>query len=36
MEMIGGTRSEDLRFDGIATLTSAGGFIEKHTEYIRG
>ena len=32
--MIGGTRSEDLRVAGIATLTSAGGFIEKHLQYI--
>ena len=30
MEVIGGTRSGDLRVAGIATLTSAGGFIEKH------
>ena len=34
MEVIGGTRSEDLRVAGIATLTSAGGFIEKHLEYV--
>jgi len=34
MEVIGGTRSTDLRVAGIATLTSAGGFIEKHTGYI--
>ena len=34
MEVIGGTRSEDLRVAGIATLTSAGGFIEKHIEYV--
>ena len=33
MEVIGGTRSEDLRVAGIATLTSAGGFIEKHLQY---
>jgi len=33
MEVIGGTRSTDLRVAGIATLTSAGGFIEKHIEY---
>ena len=33
MEIIGGTRSEDLRVAGIATLTSAGGFIEKHLQY---
>ena len=30
MEVIGGTRSGDLRVAGIATLTSASGFIEKH------
>ena len=34
VEIIGGTRSEDLRVAGIATLTSAGGFIEKHLEYV--
>jgi len=34
MEVIGGTRSSDLRVAGIATLTSAGGFIEKHIEYV--
>ena len=34
VEIIGGTRSEDLRVAGIATLTSAGGFIEKHIEYV--
>ena len=34
IEIIGGTRSEDLRVAGIATLTSAGGFIEKHLEYV--
>ena len=34
MEVIGGTRSTDLRVAGIATLTSAGGFIEKHIEYV--
>jgi hypothetical protein len=34
MEVIGGTRSGDLRVAGIATLTSAGGFIEKHIEYV--
>ena len=34
MEVIGGTRSQDLNVTGIATLTSAGGFIEKHTGYI--
>ena len=34
MEVIGGTRSTDLRVAGIATLTSAGGFIEKHLEYV--
>ena len=34
MEVIGGTRSTDLRVAGIATLTSAGGFIEKHTGYV--
>ena len=34
IEIIGGTRSEDLRVAGIATLTSAGGFIEKHIEYV--
>ena len=34
MEVIGGTRSTDLRVAGIATLTSASGFIEKHTGYI--
>ena len=33
MEVIGGTRSTDLRVAGIATLTSAGGFIEKHTGF---
>ena len=33
MEVIGGTRSADLRVAGIATLTSAGGFIEKHTGF---
>ncbi len=33
MEIIGGTRSEDLRVAGIATLTSASGFIEKHTGF---
>ena len=33
MEVIGGTRSTDLRVAGIATLTSAGGFIEKHLQY---
>ena len=33
LEIIGGTRSGDLRVAGIATLTSAGGFIEKHIEY---
>ena len=34
MEVIGGTRSQDLNVTGIATLTSAGGFIEKHTGYV--
>ena len=34
MEVIGGTRSTDLRVAGIATLTSAGGFIEKQIEYV--
>jgi len=34
MEVIGGTRSTDLRVAGIATLTSAGGFIEKHIQYV--
>ena len=34
MEVIGGTRSADLRVAGIATLTSAGGFIEKHIGYV--
>jgi len=34
MEVIGGTRSGDLRVAGIATLTSAGGFIEKHIQYV--
>ena len=34
MEVIGGTRSQDLNVTGIATLTSAGGFIEKRTGYI--
>jgi len=34
MEVIGGTRSGDLRVTGIATLTSAGGFIEKHIQYV--
>ena len=34
MEVIGGTRSTDLRVAGIATLTSAGGFIEKHIGYV--
>ena len=34
MEVIGGTRSQDLNVTGIATLTSAGGFIEKHTGYL--
>ena len=29
MEVIGGTRSQDLRVAGIATLTSAGGFHRK-------
>ena len=33
MEVIGGTRSTDLRVAGIATLTSASGFIEKHTGF---
>ena len=33
MEVIGGTRSTNLRVAGIATLTSAGGFIEKHLQY---
>ena len=33
-EIIGGTRSTDLRVAGIATLTSAGGFIEKHIQYV--
>ena len=33
MEVIGGTRSQDLNVTGIATLTSAGGFIEKHTGF---
>ena len=33
MEVIGGTRSGDLRVAGIATLTSAGGLIEKRTGY---
>ena len=33
MEVIGGTRSTDLRVTGIATLTSASGFIEKHTGF---
>ena len=33
MEVIGGTRSGDLRVAGIATLTSASGFIEKHTGF---
>ena len=34
MEVIGGTRSQDLNVTGIATLTSAGGFIEKRTGYV--
>ena len=34
MEVIGGTRSQDLNVTGIATLTSARGFIEKHTGYV--
>ena len=34
MEVIGGTRSTDLRVAGIATLTSARGFIEKHIGYV--
>ena len=34
MEVIGGTRSQDLNVTGIATLTSPRGFIEKHTGYI--
>ena len=34
LEIIGGTRSTDLRVAGIATLTSAGGFIEKHIQYV--
>ena len=34
MEVIGGTRSTDLRVAGIATLTSAGGFVEKHIQYV--
>ena len=34
LEVIGGTRSTDLRVAGIAPLTSAGGFIEKHIEYV--
>jgi len=34
MEVIGGTRSEDLNVTGIATLTSPRGFIEKHTGYV--
>ena len=34
MEVIGGTRSQDLNVTGIATLTSAGGFIEKHTGFV--
>ena len=33
MEVIGGTRSQDLKVTGIATLTSPRGFIEKHTGY---
>jgi len=33
MEVIGGTRSQDLNVTGIATLTSAGGLIEKRTGY---
>ena len=33
MEVIGGTRSQDLNVTGIATLTSPRGFIEKHTGY---
>ena len=33
MEVIGGTRSQDLNITGIATLTSSHGFIEKHTGY---
>ena len=33
MEVIGGTRSTDLRVAGIATFTSPRGFIEKHLEY---
>ena len=34
MEVIGGTKSQDLKVAGIATLTSTRGFIEKHTGYI--
>ena len=34
MEVIGGTRSQDLNVTGIATLTSPRGFIEKHTGYV--
>ena len=33
MEVIGGTRSQDLNVTGIATLTSPRGFIEKHTGF---
>ena len=35
MEIIGGTRSQDLNVTGIATLTSARGFIEKHTSILQ-
>ena len=34
MEVIGETRSQDLKVAGIATLTSPRGFIEKRTGYV--
>ena len=34
MEVIGETRSQDLKVAGIATLTSPRGFVEKHTGYV--
>ena len=34
MEVIGGTKSQDLKVAGIATLTSPRGFIEKRTGYV--
>ena len=34
MEVIGETRSQDLKVAGIATLTSPHGFIEKRTGYV--